>query len=121
MSGRAYVLVLLGALVSLTMILRAVRIGKLRAKYAIIWMGVGLVLLPLAVVPGLLDRLARLTGVAYPPALLLVLGLGFFAMLSLHFSQEMSRLEERTRLLAEELALLRESIASNHANRDETP
>ena len=109
MSARAYVLVVLGAVAAMLLILRQVRQRRLRAKYALLWLFVGPVLVLLAVIPGALDWLASVAGVAYPPALLLVLGLGFFAFLSLHFSVEMSRLEERTRVLAEETALLKEA------------
>jgi hypothetical protein len=121
MSTRAYLLLVVGALIALGIILREVRVGRLRAKYAMIWLAVGLLLLPVAVIPGALDALARLAGVAYPPALLLVFGLGFFAALSIHFSHELSRLEERTRILAEEIALLREATERTSASRDRTP
>ena len=97
------------------LILRQVRLRRLRAKYALIWMCFGLALIPLAVIPGLLDRLASLAGVEYPPALLLVLGLGFFAFLCLQFSIELTRLEERSRVLAEEAALVRERLTRANA------
>ncbi len=107
MSGRAYLMALVGTLLTLGLIIHQVRERRLRAKYALLWLLVGIALVPLAVIPGALDSLAELLGVAYPPALLLVFGLGFFALLCLHFSYELSRLEERTRVLAEEVALLR--------------
>ena len=110
MSIRAYVLVLVSTLVTLGVIVKQVRQRKLRAKYALLWLAVGVALLPLALVPDLLDRISALVGVAYGPALLLVIGLAFFALLSLHFSYELSRLEERTRVLAEEAALMRERL-----------
>ena len=109
MSIRAYLLVTIAAIAAMLLILRQVRQRRLRAKYALMWLIVGTVLVLIAVIPGALDWLASVAGVAYPPALLLVMGLGFFAFLSLHFSVEMSRLEERTRVLAEETALLKEA------------
>lgn len=110
MSVRTYIIVVLGALAALGMILRQVRLRRLRAKYALLWITVGVSFAALAGIPNALDGLARLAGVAYPPALLLVVGIGFFALLCLHFSAEISRLEERTRVLAEEAALLREQL-----------
>jgi hypothetical protein len=109
-SARTYVIVVIGALFALAMILRRVRHRRLRAKYALLWMCFGVGLFLLAIIPQALDRLASLAGVAYPPALLLVLGLGFFAVLCLHLSTELSRLEERTRVLAEETAMIREIL-----------
>ncbi len=110
MSARTYVIVVIGALVASAMILRKVRDRRMRAKYALLWMAVCVTLVALAVIPGALDKLAELAGVAYPPALLLVAGLGFFALLCLHFSSELSRLEDRTRMLAEESALIWEQL-----------
>jgi hypothetical protein len=117
MSARAYVLAVIVTVVGLFAILRQVRLRKLRAKYALIWIGAGLVFTPVAVIPGLLDRVSKLLGVAYGPALLLACGLGFFAWLTLHYSTELTRLEERTRVLAEEVALLRD--LANNAPTDE--
>lgn len=124
MSGRAYVLVLVSTIVSLGLIVRQVRLRRLRAKYALLWLAVGISLVPFAVIPGALDWTAKTLGVAYPPALLLVMGLGFFALLSLHFSYELSRLEERTRALAEEAALVRQRVEAMEAaapTEDPTP
>lgn len=119
MSSRTYVLAVVGVLAFIFLILRQVRLGRLRAKYALIWLAAGLVLVPLAVIPGLLDWTASLAGVAYGPALLLIAGLGFFALLSLHFSAELTRLEERTRILAEEVALLRNRLG--HIDPEQAP
>lgn len=110
MNGRTYFFVALAALATFVIIIRQVRLRRLRAKYALIWLSVGLAMLPFALIPGLLDNLASLMGIAYGPALLLMFGLGFFAFLSLHFSSELTRLEERTRVLAEETALLRNHL-----------
>jgi hypothetical protein len=85
------------------------------------WLMAGIALLPLAVIPGALDQLASWLGIAYGPALLLVLGLGYFALLSLHFSTELSRLEERTRVLAEEVALLRNEFHSKSRQASPAP
>lgn len=117
MSARAYVMALVGTLAVLGLIVHQVRARRLRAKYALLWLVVGFAMLPLAVIPGALDGLAKLLGVAYPPALLLVFGLGFFAALCLHFSYELSRLEERTRVLAEDVALLRNRLDSEREHQ----
>jgi hypothetical protein len=121
MTTRAYVIVVVGALIAISLILRQVRRRRLRGKYALMWMLVGVGLVLLAVIPGALDRLGSVAGVAYPPALLLVMGLGFFAFLSLHFSVELTRLEERTRVLAEETALLNERLTRSGDDERRAP
>ena len=107
MSGKAHFFVALVTLTSLTFILRLVRTKKLRAKYSMLWLSVGLALSILAVSPQLLDRFASLIGIAYPPAALFIVAITLLLLIVVHFSWELSRLEERTRTLAEELAILR--------------
>ena len=46
-------------------------------------------------------------GVLYSPTIFLLLAVGFLFLVVVHYSWELSRLENRTRTLAEELALLR--------------
>jgi hypothetical protein len=115
MSASAYIIVVAITLTTIAIIIRQVRMRRLKAKYALVWLLVAVVALPVALIPGLLDRAASSVGVAYGPALLLVFGLGFLAVLSVHFSCELTRLEERTRVLAEEVALLRSDIERHGA------
>lgn len=88
-------------------ILELVRRRQLREKYAILWLAVGVLVLPLAIFPRLLDRIAGLVGVVSGVSLVLFLGLVFLLLVCLHLSWEVNRLEEETRTLAEEIALIR--------------
>lgn len=110
MSGRAYVFEAVAMALVLIVIVRQVRLRRLRPKWGIIWLVSALLVAPLAFVPGLLDWLAEQLGVDYPPALLMVFGLGFFALLTLQITIELTQLQERTRVLAEEAALLRQQL-----------
>ncbi|HVV38089.1 MAG TPA: DUF2304 domain-containing protein [Acidimicrobiales bacterium] len=106
MSGRAHIFVLLLAIGLVGFVLRLVRRRQMRAKYSFIWLGLGLGALVLAVVPGLLDRTASAVGVDYAPALLFMLAILVLLLVVVHFSWELSRLEERVRTLAEYIALV---------------
>lgn len=86
-------------------IVRMVRTRRLRAKYSFLWLMVGAVILVFTVVPGLLDWTARAAGVAYPPALLFLGAIVLLLLVAVHFSWELSRIEERSRTVTEELAL----------------
>jgi hypothetical protein len=97
-------------------ILELVRRRQLREKYAALWLAVGLAVLVLAVWPGLLDRTADLIGIADPPNLLAFVGLVFLLGVCAHLSWEVSRLEEETRSLAEEVAILRHDL-EQHVDR----
>jgi len=107
MSVKAHAFVAVVTLASLLFIMRLVRTRKLRAKYSMLWISVGLCLSVLAASPRLLDRLSRWIGVAYPPTTLFIVAITFLLLIVVHFSWELSRLEERSRLLAEEVALMR--------------
>jgi hypothetical protein len=49
----------------------------------------------------------------YSPTIFLLLAVGFLFLVVVHYSWELSRLENRTRTLAEELALLRTRLDGN--------
>jgi len=107
MTNRAHVLLVLVTMGTLGFVLHLLRSGRLRAKFAMLWTGVSAALVVLAAFPGLLDWTAERVGIFYPPAVFLLAATAFLFLLCVHFSFELSRLEERTRVLAEELALLR--------------
>jgi hypothetical protein len=88
-------------------ILILLRRRKLRSKYALLWTGLALALGILGLFPGLLNAMSEAVGIFYPPALFLLVAVGFLFAVVIQFSWELSRLEERSRTLAEEVALLR--------------
>lgn len=110
MSTRAHIFVFLVTVGALVFILRLVRRRQLRAKYAMLWVSVGLVLALLATFPFLANNAARWVGVDYQPAALLFAAVAFLFLLVVHFSWELSRMEDRSRIVAEELAMLRHRI-----------
>ena len=110
MSDTAHLVFAVLALLALALIVRLVRLQALKAKYSVLWLTVGALLAVSAAVPGVLDWIAGKVGVAYQPALFLLLGFGFLLLLAMHFSYELSRLETRVRTLAEELTLLRHEL-----------
>jgi hypothetical protein len=109
-TGRAHLVLVLISAGMLGFVLHLLRSGRLRAKYAMLWSTVGAGLVVLAAFPGLLDWTAGRLGIYYPPAAFLMAAVAFLFVLSVHFSWELSRLEERTRTLAEEVALLRDDL-----------
>lgn len=110
MSGKAHLVLALLTIVAIAVIVRLVRQRQLKAKYSLLWLSLGMGMAVLAAVPGAMDRIAEEVGIWYPPALYLMLGVAFLLLLSMHFSYELSRMENRIRSLAEEVALLRHEI-----------
>jgi hypothetical protein len=81
---------------------------RLLLKYAALWLGVGIVLVVVALVPGLLAWLSRLFGFEVPANFLFSVGATLLLLISLQLSVELSRVEQRIQRLAEELAILQE-------------
>jgi hypothetical protein len=111
MTDRAHLVVILALVVVLVAILQLLRRGHLRGKYALLWLTVGLAMVPIAAFPDVVTWIARTVGVFYEPAIIIFAVLGFLLLVSMHYSWELSRLEERARTLAEEVALLRNELA----------
>ena len=111
MSTRAHILLAVLTIGSIVFIISLVRRDRLRAKYSMLWVSIGLGLAVIAAVPGVLDRISASLGVAYPPTMFFLVAIAFLFLVVLHFSWELSRLESRDRILAEEIALLRERLA----------
>lgn len=116
MSGKAHLLLVVLSLGAIGFILRLVRREALKAKYALLWLTIGLGLLVMAAVPSLLDTVSGWLGVDYEPTVWIIAGLAFLFVLSVHFSWELSRLEDRARTLAEEVALLRKQIEDSESS-----
>ncbi len=106
----------LTGLVLLVVILELLRRRQLREKYAMLWLGVVILVLPLAIYPRLIDGIAGTLGIASGASLALFLGFVLLLLVSIHLSWEVSRLEEETRTLAEDMALLRTEIETRTGN-----
>jgi len=104
------------SLAYLLFIARLVRRGQLREKYVMLWMAVGAVTVVVSLSRGVMDSVAQALGIKYGPSILFLLAIMFLMAVVAHLSWEVSRLEERTRKLAEELALMRPQRPSRHAD-----
>jgi hypothetical protein len=96
----------IGSVVTLTLLFELLRRKHLREKYAVFWVLVSLATLFIAFVPHSLFWLAALVGVAVPANLLFFIASMVLLAISIQHSHELGRMEERTRSLAEEVALL---------------
>lgn len=103
----SYLVGLVGSLLVLAGIFELLRRRQLSEKYAVLWLVVGVVVLVLTIFPNLLTALARATGVALPVNLLFFVAIIFLVGVALHLSWELSRMENETRKLAEDVAILR--------------
>jgi hypothetical protein len=103
------------ALVVLTIILILLARRRLREKYALLWLVIGLAILVLAAFPSLLGGLANALGVEVPSNLFFALSIALLIGVALHLSWELSTAEEEIRRLAEEVAIVRADVAELRA------
>ena len=115
MTTRAHIFLFVVTLGSVLFTVRLVRTRRLAAKYSMLWLSIGMILVVLAAFPSLLVYVSDRMGVAYAPAAFLLMAIAFLFLLVVHFSWELSRMEERSRRLAEEIALLRNEVVESHA------
>lgn len=87
-----------------------IRRSMLKEQYSLLWLFSSVVLLVLSVWRGLLDKVAQIAGIAYPPSLLFLLAFIFLLLIVLHFSVVISNLSEKNKKLAQEMALLKATM-----------
>lgn len=103
------------ALLILVIVIWMLLARKLREKYAVMWLVIGLAVLLLGVVPELLLWLTRLLGVQVPANLLFSFAIVLLLGVALHLSWELSQAEEEIRRVAEEAAISRAELESLEA------
>lgn len=111
---------LIGSVVTLVVLFEMMRRKQLREKYAVFWVLVAVVTLVIAAFPGLLTAAADALGVAVPSNLLFFGASMLLLLVSVQHSSALGRLEERSRTLAEELALLKMEVETGRA-QDRVP
>lgn len=104
---RIQIIAVAGSVFTIGFIIELIRRKKLQERYALLWLIAGIVMIVLSVWRDLLDNLAHALGVGYAPALLFLVALGFGMLMMIHFSVVISDLTEKNKILAQEIALLR--------------
>lgn len=117
----ATILGVAGSLIIFGVLFEMMRRHHLREKYAVLWFTVGVGALTVTVFPALLTWSAEVIGVQVPANLLFFLASMLLLALSLQHSYELGRLEDKTRALAEEVALLRLAQQQDRQSRAPLP
>lgn len=104
------ILAVVGSVALLVVVVELIRRGRLKERYSLLWLLAGGILLLLSSSRVLLDSVARLLGIFYPPSFLFLLAFFFLLLITLHFSVVISGLTEKNKKLAQELALLRREM-----------
>lgn len=96
-------------------ILYLIRRDHLYVMHGLFWVCVAGAAAFLGVWPGLIDKLAGLVGISYPPALLLLLACIVLLVKALHADMVNTRIERDVRRLNQRLALLQADIETLRA------
>lgn len=107
MIDRAMVFGLAASMAALAFIIELVRQRRLKEEYSLLWLATAAVLLVLSVSRPLLDVLANVVGIFYPPSALFLVAMVFVMFILLHFSTVVTRLSQENKETAQQLALLR--------------
>lgn len=111
------VLALTGSTSVLFVVIELIRRRRLKERYALLWLSAGAVLLILSLSRGLLEAIAGMVGIYYPPSLLFLVAFVFLLLITLHFSAVISGITEKNKQLAQELALLRQTVEDMQRER----
>ena len=98
------------AVVNVIVVLEFVRRRKLAESFALLWIGVGVLGIVLSVARPLIDDLADDLGVRYGTNLLFTGAILFLLFVCMNLSMHVSRLTERSEILAEEITFLRNRV-----------
>jgi hypothetical protein len=121
MIDRAMIFGLAASVGVLLLVLELVRRRRLKEEYSLLWLATALAILLLSVSRPLLDTLAGLVGIFYPPSALFLVAVVFVLFILLHFSTVLTRLSQESKENAQQIALLRwqlEQAQKQLATRD---
>ncbi len=126
MLDRAMIFGLGASVAALVFVLELVRRRKLREEYSLLWLATAVVLIVLSLSRPLLDVLAGLVGIFYPPSALFLVAVVFILFILLHFSTVLTRLAQENKETAQQIALLRwqleqaqQALAARQEHADE--
>jgi hypothetical protein len=119
MSGYAFAVGLCAVLVLL--VIGLLRTRRVREKYAGTWLLVATAVCVLGAFPSAVFWLADVLGVQTPVNLVFSASIAILLLVCIQLSVEISNLEEETRTIAEEVALLRLEVEQGRGTRHSPP
>ena len=106
MNTAAYVLGIVAPALVLLVVVDLLRRNKMRERHAVWWLVFGLLALLGGIFPGIVETLATLAGVELPVNLVFFVAISVAFLVFLQHSAELTKLEAKTRTLAERVAIL---------------
>ena len=122
MQEHGQIIVFLFTMSIFALVMALVLTRKITERFAILWMSISIFLL-LASSLGFryLFLIARLFGIPYPPSALFLIVMFGITLLVIELFSWASMLNERSRVLAQQVALLRDTVDRHIASQQEAP
>ena len=98
-------------------VIELIRKGRLKEKYAILWLFSALIMIPFSFSRTLLTRVSLMIGIKYPPSFIFLLAFFFLIIINVHFSTVISELHEKNKKLVQELSLLKLRLEENDSKQ----
>lgn len=115
--GIRLIIISLG-LILFVIIFEMVRRKKFREELSIIWFIVSIAIMASSVADKIIDPLAGMLGIGYPPALVFVWVIFFLLLALLYFSMVISDLKGKVKELIQKLALMEHEISKNRKSEN---
>jgi hypothetical protein len=123
MTVASYVFGIVSASLILVVVVELLRRRRLRERHAIWWFVAGVLALVAGIFPQTLEWAAGIVGIEVPINLVFFVSIAILFLVLLQHSSELTKLESKTRTLAERVALLelaaRESAGQRHSNKSQ--
>jgi hypothetical protein len=118
--GQALVFLFTLAIFALVMVLVLKR--KITERFAVLWMGISfLLLLTSSFGFRYIFKIAQLFGIPYPPSALFLIVIFGLTLLVIELFVWISKLNERSRVLTQQMALLWDRLERSNAHRTDLP
>jgi len=106
MTLKIQIIITVLVIIGLVYIIGLIRKHRLELKYALPWMGAGILVIVFACVPGFMDALSDLIGIASPVNMIFFLGFLFALVIILALTVAVSSAANGVKMLVQQLAIL---------------
>jgi hypothetical protein len=117
----SYIFGIVGALITLAVVIEMLRRRRLRERHALWWVVAGTLALIIGVFPQTLVWASQVVGIQIPTNLVFFVSIFILFLVCIQHSAELTNLEDETRMLAEQAALQDLRIRELEAKLEQSP
>ncbi len=121
MTLASYIFGIVSAALILVVVIELLRRRHLRERHAVWWFIAGVLALVAGIFPQSLEWAASIVGIEVPINLVFFVSIAILFLVLLQHSSELTKLESKTRTLAERIALLELTVRESSNSSDNRP